>query len=71
MPAMVCSMSWEQRQTHQHSQRHNSSFLGFFLGTYPAVDLNIDGVQVAVRSANIDELDEWPNTDALQINIDT
>lgn len=41
------------------------------LVTYPAVDLNIDGVKIAVCSANIDELNQWPNTDALQISIYT
>lgn len=41
------------------------------LVTYPAVDLNIDGVKIAVCLANIDEVDERPNTDALQSNIHT
>lgn len=41
------------------------------LATYPAVNLNIDGVEIAVGSANIDELDQRPNTDALEVNICT
>lgn len=32
---------------------------------YPAVNLYVDGVKVAVGSADIDELDQRSNTDAL------
>lgn len=34
--------------------------------TYPAVNLHVDGAQIAVGSADVDELNQRSNTDALR-----
>lgn len=35
-------------------------------GFYPAVHFHVDGADVAVGSADVDELDQRPNADSLQ-----
>lgn len=32
---------------------------------YPTMDLYVDGLKVAVGSADVDELDQWSDADAL------
>lgn len=63
----------ELRAKEGKSTRHENAWDHIYSSptplTYPAVNLNIDGVKIAIGSANVDELNQRPNTDALQKNI--